>query len=198
MQGRGFVVASVVVCGACGAASDRIESGPPGERSVTAMVAVRDLAPGRAIEEADLYAKLVPDNYLPRGVYLDPSEVVGRTPRTRILAHESLRSDAMVRPDDAVVPADRIPEGLRAIEVPTWGATPTVGHLVDAWWSPAGRPCTLIQAVPVHSVRGDRAQLLVSPRDVLRVAALSRQPTFRLTPRAEGDREPRPQTACTR
>ncbi|HHO50422.1 MAG TPA: hypothetical protein ENK18_05995, partial [Deltaproteobacteria bacterium] len=82
----------------CASTSDRIESGPAAEHSVTAMVAARDLQPGIPITESDLYARLVPTNYLARGVYLDPSEVVGKLPRYRILAHEPLRADAMIHP----------------------------------------------------------------------------------------------------
>lgn len=199
MHGQGFVGAISALClAACTTTSDRIENGPPAEHSVTAMVAARDLQPGIPITEADLYARLVPTNYLARGVYLDPTEVVGLLPRSRILAHEPLRADAMIRAEADLTPADRIPGRTRAVEVPTWGATPTVGHAVDVWWSPAGRPCTVLQAVPVHEVSGDRAKLLVSPADALRLVALARQPSFRLTLRSADDREPDPETACTR
>lgn len=87
---------------------------------VTVVVASQDLYMGLPIAAEDLATKRVlPDTIDPDYVFADPADVVGRTPRERILADEILRVERLARADAGVGLNAIITPGRRAMTIET-------------------------------------------------------------------------------
>lgn len=87
---------------------------------VTVVVAAQDLYMGLPIAPEDLSTKRVlPETIDPDYVFSDPTEVVGRTPRERVLADEILRVERLARADAGVGLNAIITPGRRAMTIET-------------------------------------------------------------------------------
>lgn len=69
---------------------------PPSNDTVMVIVAGRELPPGTAMTEADLYAVQIQPRYLPEGVFLSPEHLLGRPVCERILQNEFIRAERLV------------------------------------------------------------------------------------------------------
>lgn len=88
---------------------------PP--ETVDVVVAARDLYMGVSITEEDLFMTQIPPEYLPETVFTSKDQVVGRTPRERVLSNEFIRSERLADPDAGQGLNAIIPRGMRAISI---------------------------------------------------------------------------------
>lgn len=144
----------------------QIEEAKRPEDTVMAIVAARDLYPGVAIAEDDLYAIEIAPRYLPDGSFLSPDHVIGRVPRERVLANELVRAGRLADPEAGVGLNAVIPRGMRAFSMNVDGGQALAGLLMPASYvdvlatipdpSSAGASTTrtLVQAVFVLGVNG--------------------------------------------
>lgn len=183
---------------------------------VYVAVAARDLYPGLPISDEDLYAVQMEPGYVPEGAFLDPTHVVGRIPRERVLANELVRGERLADASRNQGLNAVVPRGLRALSVPIRDGAALAGflnpgNLVDVLVTvedPDTRreeTTTLLQAVYVLGVdsrmgsetaaeareaRGAHTPtvtLLVDPDDAERVAHADALGDLRLTLRGNTD-----------
>lgn len=115
---------------ACGAAPEPV-------RAVYVVTAARDLNVGVPIGEQDVYGVRMDVRYVPDDVYLDPTEVLGRVPKARILANEPVRGRRLADADlqrlvEGLVPPDK--QVVTAPLDPSVLEEPVAGRdLVDVW-----------------------------------------------------------------
>lgn len=111
-------VAIVLVLGIVNRAEERVEAASRPTETVTAVVAARDLNVGVTIAredvvEVDLLPSLVPET----GTFASIEEVVGRTPRERVLANELIRDQRLAVKDAGIGLNAIIEPGRRAMSV---------------------------------------------------------------------------------
>lgn len=87
------------------------------EMRATVVVANRNLLPGIAITEDDIYLMEIDKRRLPEGSLTNPELVLGRYPRERILYNEFVRTERLADPESGEGLHAIIPRGMRAISV---------------------------------------------------------------------------------
>jgi pilus assembly protein CpaB len=208
--------ATVLLGAVIGEYHSRLEAARRAPESVYVAVAARDLYPGVAIDEADLYAVQMQPQYVPEGAFLDPEYVVGRIARERVLANEVVRGERLADATSNQGLNVMVPRGLRALSVSIRDGAGLAGflnpgNLVDVLVtvpvpdSEREETTTLLQAVYVlgvdsrmagETVEEARARrgthdptvtLLVDPADAERVAHADYAGDLRLTMRTGDD-----------
>ena len=90
----------------------------PAETPTTEVVtASKDLEIGARITAGDLRVEPWPANLLPEGSFLEPEQVIDRTPLSTILAGEPILERRLAAPGSGVGLAPKVPEGMRALSV---------------------------------------------------------------------------------
>ncbi len=88
--------------------------------TVDVVIAQRDLYMGLPISEDDVVLRQLPIGAVPdEGVYAALGDVLGRTPRERILVNEPIREDRLARPDAGIGLNAVVTPGKRAMTVGT-------------------------------------------------------------------------------
>lgn len=94
------------------------------------VVAVRDLYMGLPITPEDVTVRQVAPDMIPRDeTFMQLTDVLGRTPRERILANECVREERLARPDAGVGLNAIVTPGKRAMTVATDTETAVAGLL---------------------------------------------------------------------
>ena len=94
------------------------------------VIAVRDLYMGLPITAEDVTVRQVAPEMVPRDyTFAQLTDVLGRTPRERILANESVREERLARPDAGVGLNAIVTPGKRAMTVATDTETAIAGLL---------------------------------------------------------------------
>lgn len=82
------------------------------------VIATRTLYKGLPIQEGDVTVRaLAPELVPPEGFYLSVDEVVGRTPRERVLPNEIVRSERLARMDEGEGLNAIVRQGKRAVSI---------------------------------------------------------------------------------
>ena len=81
------------------------------------VTAAKDLEIGASIAAGDLRVEPWPANLLPEGSFLEPEQVIDRTPLSTILAGEPILERRLAAPGSGVGLAPKVPEGMRALSV---------------------------------------------------------------------------------
>ena len=133
-----------------------------GNERVAVVIANVDLHQGIALTEESLTVSEVPRAYLPDTVYHSIQDVVGRTPRERILKGEAIRQERLAQPSAGKGLNAIIPTGQRAQQIELPGASSVTGfvnpgNFVDVLVTGndsngMGQTATLLQAVKVLAV----------------------------------------------
>jgi pilus assembly protein CpaB len=90
------------------------------KETLDVMIAARDLVVGNPISEEDVVVRaMVPGMVAEEGVFSTMEDVVGRTPRERILANEPIRDERIARPDQGIGLNAIVTPGKRAMTVAT-------------------------------------------------------------------------------
>lgn len=98
--------------------------------SVDVVIAVRDLYMGLPITADDVTVRQVAPEMVPKDyTFAQLTDVLGRTPRERILANESIREERLARPDAGVGLNAIVTPGKRAMTVATDTETAVAGLL---------------------------------------------------------------------
>lgn len=187
-----MVVLVVSGCGSIGSA------GAPGPTRMV-VVASRDLYPGVVVEGEDVYAVQVTGAF-PTGPVVPVEDVLGAVVAFPILWNEPIRPEVLSS-GEVFSLSDRIPRGLRLLEVPGSADVAIPGDYVDTWVTPAGGvPCTVAQALLVvptaDLVAPHRVGLLAAEHQARALAVASRDPSFRLTSRGT-DGTTRTESPCS-
>jgi len=102
---------------------------PPAHEPVQVMVAAQPISQGETIGMEHLMMVDMPANYVPTGALRDPSEVVNRVPRERILAAEPIRRERLADETGGVGIPALVPKGMRAISINITGGSAMAGFL---------------------------------------------------------------------
>lgn len=90
------------------------------KETLDVVVAVRDLLVGNPISEEDVVVRaMVPGMVAEEGTFSTLEDVVGRTPRERVLASEPVRDERIARPDQGIGLNAIVTPGKRAMTVAT-------------------------------------------------------------------------------
>ena len=90
----------------------------PAETPTTEVVtAAKDLEVGARITAGDLRVEAWPANLLPDGAFLEPEQVLDRSPLSTILAGEPISDRRLAAPGAGVGLAPKVPQGMRALSV---------------------------------------------------------------------------------
>ena len=90
---------------------------PAAAPSTEVVTAAKDLEVGARITPADLRLEPWPSSLLPDGSFLEPDQVIDRTPMSTILAGEPILERRLAAPGSGVGLAPKVPEGMRALSV---------------------------------------------------------------------------------
>ena len=105
------------------------EAAKPRETS-DVVIAVRDLYMGLPITAEDVVVRQVAPDMIPRDeTFAQLTDVLGRTPRERILANECVREERLARPDAGIGLNAIVTPGKRAMTVATDTETAVAGLL---------------------------------------------------------------------
>jgi pilus assembly protein CpaB len=111
-------VAIMIVLGIVKRAEQKVADAQLPPDTVTAVVAARDLNVGVTIGPEDVVvANLIPSVLPENGVYTTVEELVGRTPRERVLANEVVREERLASADAGIGLNAIIEPGMRAMSV---------------------------------------------------------------------------------
>lgn len=90
------------------------------KETVDVVVAMRDLLVGNPISEEDVVVRaMIPGMVAEEGTFSTLEDVVGRTPRERVLASEPVRDERIARPDQGIGLNAIVTPGKRAMTVAT-------------------------------------------------------------------------------
>jgi pilus assembly protein CpaB len=90
------------------------------KETLDVVIAARDLVVGNPISEEDVVVRaMVPGMVAEEGIFSTLDEVIGRTPRERILANEPVRDERIARPDQGIGLNAIVTPGKRAMTVAT-------------------------------------------------------------------------------
>jgi len=95
----------------------RGEEGPAETPTTEVVTAAKDLEIGARITPSDLRVEPWPETLLPEGSFLEPEQVIDRTPLSTILAGEPILQRRLAPPGSGVGLAPKVPEGMRALSV---------------------------------------------------------------------------------
>ena len=110
-------------------AEQAAEASKPRE-TADVVIAVRDLYMGLPITAEDVTVRQVAPEMVPRDyTFAQLTDVLGRTPRERILANEAIREERLARPDAGVGLNAIVTPGKRAMTVATDTETAIAGLL---------------------------------------------------------------------
>ncbi len=154
-----------------------------GEETPTTEVvtASKDLEVGARITPSDLRVEPWPANLLPDGAFVEPDQVVDRTPLSTILAGEPISERRLAAPGSGVGLAPKVPEGMRALSVRVDDVIGVAGFVL-----PEARVDLLITGLPTNSP--EAGQMTKTILSNIRVLSAGEQ----LAPDASG----RPQKAA--
>jgi pilus assembly protein CpaB len=110
------------------------------------VMAAKDLEIGAKISSADLRLEPWPSSLLPEGAYLEPEQVIDRTPLSTILAGEPIIERRLAPPGSGVGLAPKVPEGMRALSVRVNDVIGVAGFVL-----PEARVDVLITGMPPAS-----------------------------------------------
>lgn len=100
------------------------------QETVDVVIAVRDLYMGLPITAEDVTVRQIEPEMVPRDyTFAQLTDVLGRTPRERILANEAVREERLARPDAGVGLNAIVTPGKRAMTVATDTETAVAGLL---------------------------------------------------------------------
>lgn len=125
------LVAALIVFSIIKKSQDRIKEAAKAPQTTEVVVAVRDLYMGLPITPDDVAVRqLVPEMVPPEGMTFGAlADVLGRTPRERILANELLREERLARPDAGIGLNAIVTPGKRAMTIATNTETAVAGLL---------------------------------------------------------------------
>ncbi len=90
------------------------------KNTLDVVIAVRDLRVGDPISEKDVVVRAMTPGMAPaEGTFSTLGDVVGRTPRERVLANEPVREERIARPDQGIGLNAIVTPGKRAMTVAT-------------------------------------------------------------------------------
>ncbi len=101
----------------------------PLDAPIQVMVAAQPISQGQTIGMEHLKMVDMPANYVPTDVLLQPSQVVNRVPRERILASEFIRPERLADASGGVGLPALVPRGMRAISIDITGGSAVSGFL---------------------------------------------------------------------
>ncbi len=139
-----------------------------GAQRVGVVVAAIDLAPGRAIAEADLEMRSMPPDALPSGALTEIASAVGRFARSPLSRGQLVMASSLATSPAAFETGVVVPTGYRAVAIPVnaaqaLGGAVIAGSRVDViavpvqGRAPAGRTTELVApAALVVDVRGEQ------------------------------------------
>lgn len=111
-------------------------SEPPAQ-TVYVVVAARDLSVGVPIGEQDVYGLQMDVRYVPDDVFLDPTVVLGRVPKARILANEPVRGRRLADEQLQKLVEQLVPPDKQVVTAPldaSVAVEPVAGRdTVDVW-----------------------------------------------------------------
>ena len=109
---------------------ERIEEASKPQQTVDVVIAVRDLYMGLPITPDDVVVRSVEPEMIPREqTFSTLSDVLGRTPRERILTNEVIREERLARPDAGIGLNAIVTPGKRAMTISTDTETALAGLL---------------------------------------------------------------------
>lgn len=90
------------------------------KETVDVVIAVRDLVVGNPISEEDVEVRAMIPGMVPNeGLFSTLEDIIGRTPRERVLAGEPIRDERIARPDQGIGLNAIVTPGKRAMTVAT-------------------------------------------------------------------------------
>jgi pilus assembly protein CpaB len=122
---------------------------PAAAPSTEVVMAAKDLEIGAKITSADLKLEAWPASLLPEGSFLEPEQVIDRTPLSTILAGEPILERRLAPPGSGVGLAPKVPEGMRALSVRVDDVIGVAGFVL-----PEARVDLLITGLPPSSPQG--------------------------------------------
>jgi pilus assembly protein CpaB len=123
-------VAAVLVVRAMQKSAQEVADAAKPKATADVVIAVRDLYMGLPITADDVTVRQVAPEMIPRDdTFAQLTDVLGRTPRERILANESIREERLARPDAGIGLNAIVTPGKRAMTVATDTETAVAGLL---------------------------------------------------------------------
>jgi len=147
----------------------------PAEERQWIVVAARDLHPGVAITEDDIYMVSKPARFRAQGVFESPAHVIGRTSHERILANEFVRSERLADSTTGRGLNVLIPHGMRAVSIPVQDGGVWAGQLEHL----SGHVDLLVTGEPVGNAdsSGSPTRTLLKAVPVMKAQLYDRPPT---------------------
>ena len=123
-------IAAVLVVRAMQKSAQEVAEAAKPKATADVVIAVRDLSMGLPITADDVTVRHVAPEMIPRdSTFAALTDVLGRTPRERILANESIREERLARPDAGIGLNAIVTPGKRAMTVATDTETAVAGLL---------------------------------------------------------------------
>lgn len=123
-------LAAAIVFGIIKKSQDRIKEASKAPQTVEIVVAVRDLYMGLPITPEDVVVRqVVPEMVPAEATFGNLADVLGRTPRERILTNELIREERLARPDAGIGLNAIVTPGKRAMTIATNTETAVAGLL---------------------------------------------------------------------
>ncbi len=123
-------LAALLVIRVMQSSAARVAEAEKPKETADVVIAIRDLYMGLPITAEDVTVRQFAPEMIPRDyTFAQLTDVLGRTPRERILANEAVREERLARPDAGVGLNAIVTPGKRAMTIPTNTETAIAGLL---------------------------------------------------------------------